>query len=334
VAEIALGIGTSHTPLLTFDASLWASYSSRDLTSTRMNLSDGRYVSYQHLLEETGGKFEPLATQEQFRAKDAACQAALDRVADDLERAAPDVVVIVTDDHSELFHHSNMPAVSIFYGDEIRTMPRANVEHLKNDVKKDFFAPMAAAYAMDRSHTFPGAPDFARELIERLVDKNVDMGAAANVEDPTQAGLGHGIGFVVQRLFKGKRIPVVPMLLNTYYPPNAPSAARCFDIGRALREAIEESPSKLRVAVVASGGLSHFVVDETLDRRVIEGMEGKPDLLRTLPRGALNAGSSEIRCWILVAGTIEKLRKRWLEYQALYRTPAGTGIGVAFGVWS
>jgi hypothetical protein len=334
VAEITLGIGTSHTPLLTFDASLWASYSSRDLTSTRMNLSDGRYVSYQDLLAETGGKYQPLATAEQFRAKDAACQAALDRLADDLEKAAPDVVVIVTDDHSELFRHANMPAVSIYYGDEIHMMPRANVEHLKNDVSKDFFTPMAVSYAMDKAHVFPGAPDFARELIERLVDKDIDMGAAASVENPAEAGLGHGVGFVIQRLFKGKRIPVVPMLLNTYYPPNAPSAARCHDIGRKLREAIEESPAKLRVAVVASGGLSHFVVDEALDRRVMQGMDGQPDLLRTLPRGALNAGSSEIRCWILVAGAIEGMKKRWLDYQALYRSPAGTGIGVAFGVWS
>jgi hypothetical protein len=113
------------------------------------------------------------------------------------------------------------------------------------------------------------------------------MGAAATVEDPSEAGLGHGVGFVVQRLFRGRRIPVIPMLLNTYYPPNAPSSARGFDIGRKLREAIEESASQLRVAVVASGGLSHFVVDEQLDRRVLDGMsEGRGDLLASLPREA------------------------------------------------
>jgi hypothetical protein len=334
MAELALGIGTAHTPLLTFDAELWQSYSRRDLTSTRMNLSDGRWVSYQELLAERGAKHADVATLEHFKAKAAACQAALDRVADDLLAASPDVVIIVTDDHSELFHHSNMPAVSIFYGEDVITMPRANVAHLRGDVQKDFFEPMAAAYAMDKSRRFPGCPSFARELIERMVDKNVDMGAAANVEDPSKAGLGHGVGFVIQRLFRERPIPVIPLLLNTYYPPNAPTSARCYDIGRALGEAIEESPTKLRVALVASGGLSHFVVDEELDRRVVEGMsEGRGELLRTLPRGALNAGSSEIRCWILVAGAIQRLRKRWLEYQPLYRTPAGTGIGVAFGVW-
>ena len=57
------------------------------------------------------------------------------------------------------------------------------------------------------------------------------------------------------------------------------------------------------------------------------------NLLKSLPKGALNSGSSEIRNWILVAGAIENMKKRWFEYQALYRQAAGTGIGVAFGVW-
>jgi hypothetical protein len=102
-----------------------------------------------------------------------------------------------------------------------------------------------------------------------------------------------------------------------------------------LRRCIESSKQDLRVAVMASGGLSHFVVDEDLDRCVIDGFEaGRSALLRTLPAAALNSGSSEIRNWIVVAGAIEGMERRWLEYQPLYRTPAGTGIGVAFGVWA
>ena len=77
------------------------------------------------------------------------------------------------------------------------------------------------------------------------------------------------------------------------------------------------------------------MVDEALDRRVADAMvRGDRDVLRSLPACALNAGSSEIRNWIAMAGAIEGMKNRWLEYQPLYRTPAGTGIGVAFGVWS
>ncbi len=335
MAEIVLGIGTSHTPLLAFGAEHWERYSRRDLSNSRLNLSDGRWISYENLLAETGGKYAGVATYEEFKRKSALCQAALDRLADDLAAAAPDVVVIVTDDQGELFQQTNLPAISIFYGSEVVTMPRANVHHMVNAVKEPFFEIMAAAYAMDKPRRFPGQADFARELIERLIDKNIDVGAAAAVEDPEKAGLGHGVGFVVKRLFKEKPIPVIPVLLNTYYPPNVPTAARCYAIGQALREAIEESPSKLRVAVIASGGLSHFVVDEELDMKVLDAMgEGDGAVLKALPKGALNSGSSEIRNWIMVAGVIEKKKKRWLEYQALYRQAAGTGIGVAFGVWA
>ena len=334
MAEIALAIGTSHTPLLSFGAEHWERYSRRDLSNARLNLSDGRWISYENLLAETGGKFASVATYAEFQRKSALCQAALDRLADELEAAAPDVVVIVTDDQGELFHQTNLPAISIFYGDEVATMPRANVPHQKNAAKEPFFDIMAAAYAMDRVRRFPGKADFARELIERLIDKDIDIGGAAAVEDPEKAGLGHGVGFVIQRLFRGRQIPVIPVLLNTYYPPNAPNASRCFAIGQALRAAIEESPSRLRVALVASGGLSHFVVDEDLDRRVLNAMgDGRGAELKALTKGALNSGSSEIRNWILVAGAIENMKKRWLEYQALYRQAAGTGIGVAFGAW-
>ena len=68
---------------------------------------------------------------------------------------------------------------------------------------------------------------------------------------------------------------------------------------------------------------------------MIEGFSPeKADLLRTLPAGALNSGSSEILNWVMAAGAVDHLPLKWLEYEPLYRTPAGTGVGAAFGVWS
>jgi hypothetical protein len=62
----------------------------------------------------------------------------------------------------------------------------------------------------------------------------------------------------------------------------------------------------MRVAVAASGGLSHFVVDEILDRRVLDAIKKKDaQRLRSLPRGALHSGSSEILNWVMVAGLSE-----------------------------
>ena len=47
----------------------------------------------------------------------------------------------------------------------------------------------------------------------------------------------------------------------------------------------------------------------------------------------LNSGSSEIRNWIVVAGVAERLKTQWQEYVPLYRSPAGTGCGMAFAAW-
>lgn len=154
------------------------------------------------------------------------------------------------------------------------------------------------------------------------------------MDDPLKAGFGHAYGFIIDRLFRGKSIPVVPVLLNTYYPPNAPTARRAYDIGEKLARLISSSPRDLRVAVAASGGLSHFVVDEKLDRKVLDAIRsGDAATLRGLTRGELNSGSSEILNWVMVAAMSQGLKNDWSEYYPGYRTPAGTGTGMAFATW-
>ena len=54
-------------------------------------------------------------------------------------------------------------------------------------------------------------------------------------------GMGHAFGFIYGRIFGGKEIPIVPVMLNTYYAPNQPSPRRCFQLGKALRKAVEDS---------------------------------------------------------------------------------------------
>jgi 3-O-methylgallate 3,4-dioxygenase len=53
-----------------------------------------------------------------------------------------------------------------------------------------------------------------------------------------------------------------------------------------------------------------------------------------LPRHKLNSGSSEIRMWICVAGAVEHLDFTWSSYVPGYRTPAGSGTGLGFALWS
>jgi 3-O-methylgallate 3,4-dioxygenase len=88
---------------------------------------------------------------------------------------------------------------------------------------------------------------------------------------------------------------------------------------------------------VASRGLSHQVIDEELDQRVVEGLtSGDFDALRGLPRKQLNGGpgTPEILNWITVASAMAPTNMELIDYQPCYRSVAGTGHGVAFGYWS
>ena len=133
---------------------------------------------------------------------------------------------------------------------------------------------------------------------------------------------------------RDRLVPILPVVLNTYVPPNQVSPRRCYSLGRALRRAIERYSEDLAVAVVASGGLSHFVVDEDLDRRVIDGLASRDiDSLTTIPRKFMRSGSSEILNWITVGGAVENLQMELVDYVPGYRSTAGTGIGACFAVW-
>ena len=77
---------------------------------------------------------------------------------------------------------------------------------------------------------------------------------------------------------------------------------------------------------MASGGLSHFVVDEALDRAVVRALTERDFLaLEALRLEKLNSGNGEIRNWICAAGALRDLRVQRIDYLPGYRTPAGTG---------
>ena len=315
--------------MLTLESDEWEHRAAADYQNPTLNLSDGRWVNYEQLLAEVGPRYAAVANTAELSRQAEICERSLDRLGATLRSVSPDIVLIVGDDQEELFSLSNNPTLSVFYGAEIKTNDKYGRPEMP-----EWMRTVSRGYAMDRVHIFPGAADFARELIVGLSERHVDVAASATVEKAEKNGFGHAFGFVIKRLLARMSIPVVPILLNTYYPPNVPTAARCHDIGRVLREAIDASPRNARVAIVASGGLSHFVVDEQLDRRVLEGLRpGNGELLRSIPRTALSSGSSEILNWVLMAGALGGLPLQWLEYQPIYRTPAGTGVGVAFGCW-
>jgi hypothetical protein len=331
VSEIVLGLATSHSPLLTIQPELWVQRAQDDVRRQKTYLTDGRVLSYEEVAAEVGDVHAAQATPENFARQAAAAQGMLDRLAEELQRAQPDVLVIVGDDQEELFDKSHMPALAIYSGEEIVMFPRGQVTPDMPEWRRQ----SVQGYAMDAAHRHPAAPHLAGYLIERLVSNGVDLSVASKVEDPMKAGFGHAFGFILRRLCGDRKIPVVPVMLNTYYPPNVPTPARCYDIGVLIAAAIEAAPEPQRVAIIASGGMTHFMTDEAFDRSVLQALiEHDSEALRTLPVHALRSGTSEILNWVMVAGAMRKLNVTYSDYIPIRRTPAGTGIGLGFVSWS
>ena len=205
-------------------------------------------------------------------------------------------------------------------------------EHLKGPpwATKEFWA----GYRMDLPHLVTGAPALGLDLVNGLIHLGVDVASLDSIPDPTVHAFGHAFGFVVERLMKDIDVPMLPLLLNTYFPPNTPTAARCYEVGAKIHAALAASASNARVAIIASGGLSHFLCEEKFDREIIAALQTNDvEMLTRVPQAALLSGSSEIRNWIMLAGAVVHLRCDMTEYLPVYRTPAGTGIGLGFMSW-
>jgi len=330
VAEIVLGLASSHTPQMSTSADWWTEHAARDERNTKLLGNDGCYHSYPELLAGAdpalAGQMEAAVWREKFDR----AQAAVEALAHRLAQAAPDAVLIVGDDQHELFGADGIPAIGLFTGDRLWDRP-PDAEHFAR-IPKDIQRANWAAHA-EEPESYPVAAGLSSHLAAALTSREFDVTVMA--EQPEGRSLGHAFTFVRRRLHLAPEVPIVPVLLNTYYPPNVPSPARCWRLGQALRAGIESWESSARIAVFASGGLSHFVVLEDLDRAVLDGLAGGDGAaLGQLPSGMLRSGTSETLNWIAGGGALGGLSFDLLDYIPAYRSPAGTGVGMAFATWS
>jgi len=358
VADIVLGIGTSHTPMLTLPADLWPSYAGRDERNPELAFPpDGVVMTYQEALHsvapEVRARYRGAAP---FGEQAATCQRALDELSASLREARPDITIIIGDDQDEWFYEDNMPALAVYWGDTAPLVPRQVVV---NAPDRDVVEAIRRGYG-DVAMDVPVASRFGRFMIESLVERDFDVahmryvrqpyggrvarryptrqGELDYVRDtpPHEQGLPHAFAFIVKRLFDNNPGAILPVLQNTCYPPNQPTPRRCFALGEAIAAIVTERRESANVAIVASGGLSNYVVDEELDRMLLDALERRDaKALCALPRHRLHSAGSEVLNWVALGGAMQAagLKMEPLAYVPVYRTPATTGGGWAFARW-
>jgi hypothetical protein len=329
MAQLVFAAGTSHSPSLnsTAEEHLMHAEVDRGLESWPRQLVDklGNPRTYEELLAEAPPDIAEQITVEVLEERVAACQANIARMEKAIEDAALDALIIVGDDQREQFFDDNMPAILIYWGEVIQN----TVLQLPED-DPEFWKKARSMYHEETgTREYPVRSDLARHLIDHLIDNDFDVSQAKRLR--FDRGEGHAFGFAHKRLMHNKIVPIVPVAINTYFPPNQPRPKRCYALGREIRRAVEAWDEEARVGILASGGLSHFTVDEDLDRGVLDAMRSHDaEALCTIPLNKLKTGNSEIRNWIAVAGASEHLDMKWMDYIPCYRSPAGTGCAMGF----
>ena len=331
MAQVVLGLGSSHSPQLSTPSEGWLARGENDRRHKELVGTDGIVSDFEGLLERADlDRIAKEITPEKMHQRHERNQKGIARLGKALYEADLDVLVMLGDDQQEYLLDDNMPGICIYWGSEFSVPGR-------EDAPGTGGAGLIGYSGEDR--VVPAHSGLGRHLIEYLVEAEFDIGSSKFL-DPTKGGrarggIGHAFGYVYHRIMTGKTIPTVPIMVNTYYPPNQPTPKRCYDLGRTLRSAIESWPGKARVGVLASGGLSHFVVDEELDEMALDGMKDKSVVkLGRLPREKMHSGNSEIRNWIAVTGATEHLDMDLVDYVPCYRSPAGTGCAMGFAIWS
>src|SRR5262245_39402125 len=275
MAKIVLGMAASHGPLLGTPPEQWGQRVEADRRNPALVYRDGTFTFDELAKLRAKEKLEEQIELPVKQRRYDACQRALAEMARVFKAARPDVAVLIGNDQMEVFEDANIPAFMVCFGESVDNIP------FSEEQKRRLSPGIALAEANHHDQTretYPGHPELGRRLIEQLLQRDFDLAASARLPQSASSntsGLPHAYGFIYRRIMQENVCPAVPFFVNTFYPPNQPSVRRCFALGKALADAIASWDQDLRVAVIGSGGMSHFVVDEDLDRSFLGAMQRK-----------------------------------------------------------
>jgi hypothetical protein len=324
MAKVVLGFGSSHAPQLRLGHEHWLAMIQKDTNDPRFD--------YNEVLKRAKPDMESELTPEVMKLRDESNHLSMNVLRKKLEDAKPDVVIIIGDDQHEQFFEGNMPMFSVYHGDSlpIRERRRQSDPALATAWTNTTWN-ATATHAAEADH--PTDVGFADHIIHELVEGGFDIAVSNELKEGT--GVGHAFSFLYQFIMPELNIPVVPITMNAFYPPNQPTPRRAFQLGKAIRDAIDSWDPSKKVAVMASGGLSHFIIDEDLDHMALDAMARRDEeAIASLPRERMmKLGTTETLNWLALSGAMTDEKMTLVDYVPCYRTPAGTGCAMAFAYW-
>ena len=305
---LRFGMASSHAPMMFQKAQYWPRVVERIPPEAREQLPKSARVE--------------IATPAIIESHVQRIEAAFAVLREQLRAFRPDALLMIGDDQGDMFDNANNPTFSVYTGDE---------PLWGRSARDPFSTPPAERTKL----VFPPHPELARHLLRGLIERGFDVASIGRFDprgNPAR-GVSHMVSNLVPEVDPGLTIPLVCVFINEYFPP-LPSAARCAQLGEAIAEALRDRPE--RVAIYASGGLSHFPgmynagwIDQPLDHWTLERL-ARNDVealkhLFTFDSDSMRSGTGEVRAWISAAAAMKRPAKV-VDYVPAHCTQTGCGF--------
>jgi aromatic ring-opening dioxygenase catalytic subunit (LigB family) len=260
------------------------------------------FMKLHYSMAPQGAASKPSLEQQKKLRRDAEEAFAVLRA--DMERAKPDVLIVVANDQFVNFFWNNIPTFFVTVADEVKGQFTRHKFHYRNH------------------------KELGRAIVRAGIDNRIDFSFGEHIE------LQHTQVVPLHFLLPEPKIPILPIYVNTWVDP-APTPGRCYEVGELIRAVAEHRDE--RVAIVATGGLSHFPgsprigeIDTQFDHKLLEVMrqgQGK-SLVDYSVQDLLQAGDSEFLNWMVVLGAIGDAKASYTTYM-----PDFVATGWGFVSW-
>jgi protocatechuate 4,5-dioxygenase, beta chain len=224
----------------------------------------------------------------------------------------PDVVILVYNDHATAFSLEVIPTFAIGCAAS--------------------FDPADEGWGARPVPVVLGHPELASHIAQSVIQQDFDLTVVNRMD------VDHGLTVPLSLMFgqpKAWPCRVIPVAVNVIqYPP--PSGNRCYQLGKAIRNAVESFDTDLKVHVWGTGGMSHQLqgtraglINREFDMKFMDQLIGDPDSLAKIPHidYVREAGSEgiELVMWLIMRGALDaKVR----EVHRFYHVPASnTALG-------
>ena len=229
-----------------------------------------------------------------------------------MAEAKPDVCIVVYNDHASAFSVEMIPTFALGTAAE--------------------FPPADEGWGPRPVPVVKGHPELASHIATSVILDGFDLTIVNKME------VDHGLTVPLNLVFGSPKewpCPVIPLAVNVVqYPP--PTGQRCYDLGKAIRRAVDSFPQDLNVVIFGTGGMSHQIsgpraglINSKFDKAFLDGLTRNPKALAAMPHieymREAGAEGIEMVMWLVMRGALDEKVK---EVYRFYTVPASnTAVG-------